>query len=94
MSKFDKMIERFTPESYNSILQLSNSIEELKEIGSVLQQAIDHYTELARLQDWKELSHTNAKESYESKLEKLNVLLKTMEERYARLQTKTVSNEV
>lgn len=87
MAKFDRMVAKFTAETYTNPELIKDSIEQLKEIREALQEGMTHYADQEKLNNWHEPWYSNARESYENKVEKVDGVILSLEARLVGLQT-------
>ena len=79
MSKYTRNLERYTRKEYNSHKELAADIEYLKDIRSVLSEAIEQYSNFEKLNDWRQPGYANATESYERKAQQIDIILLNLE---------------
>lgn len=92
MSKFDKKINRMM--SHTDPDKIQEGIEYLTDVAGALRDAVAHYQDQEKLNNWNEHWYRNAKESYEKKLGEVDLMLIQLEAKRVSVQTKPVSNEV
>ncbi len=94
MSKFNRLVKKFTAESFNNILQIDAAIEQLTEISDALKEGLTHYSDHEKLNNWNEMWYRNARESYEEKLEKVDGIILQLRGRHASLSANATAPKV
>ena len=79
MAKFDRQVKRILSAKDVDPKLLNEAIVRLKTIGEALKEAISHYSDQEKLNNWNEHWYRNAKSSYEDKLEKLDATILQLE---------------
>lgn len=91
MAKFDRMIKKFNSPDYLCVEEVDDGIASLYEIKAALVEGIAHFSDQEKLNNIKEVWYSNAKDSYEEKLEKVNIAIIQLEARRVSLSTPPIS---
>lgn len=87
MAKYDRMVKKLLDSSNKDPETLKKGLDTLKKVRSALQDGMNHYADQEKLNNWHEPWYSNARDSYESKLQKLDVVLLALEAKRVSLPT-------
>lgn len=87
MAKFDRMVKKLLHSEGVSQETLAKGIEDMKYIRAALLEGMTHYADQEKLNNWQEPWYANARDSYESKLQKLDAVLLALEAKRVSLPT-------
>lgn len=73
---------------------IEKGLDYLRDVQAALGEAISHYADQEKLNDWNNRWYCNAKDSYETKLEEVTKIVIQLEARSASLPTTPVANKV
>jgi len=94
VAKFDRLVKKFTAESFVDPIELFKARAKLIEVAKALKESIDGYSDQEKLNNWSQPWYMNARASYEEKLNKVNGVLLQLEARSASLQTTATADKV
>lgn len=94
MSKYEKNLGKALQVEYKNVEQLDAVINSLEEMRSVLDAAIEHYSNSEKLNDWRQASYQNAKDSYERKRNQIDGIILQLGAKRANFQTPTEPTKV
>lgn len=73
MAKFDKMVDKFN--ALTDPKEIDVAVDSLIEITKALKEAVSHYEDQEKLNNPREVWYSNARASYEDKLEKVDAMM-------------------
>lgn len=73
MAKFDKMVAKF--DTLTDTKEIDTAINSLEDVKAALKEAVSHYGDKEKLHDPREVWYSNALDSYETKLAKVDAVV-------------------
>ena len=65
-NRLDTRMNKYLTYEYKTKDELEDAIVELKEVRDVIMAAADHYSDKEKLNDWREVWYSNAREHYQN----------------------------